>query len=66
MKEVEKLQEKREKRRLQQQELREKKAQVRPGSDCFNHAHVLGEHCSDWLHFFVLWSVIAGGGCHST
>lgn len=29
MKEVEKLQEKREKRRLQQQELREKKAQVR-------------------------------------
>lgn len=30
VKEVEKLQEKREKRRLQQQELREKKAQVRP------------------------------------
>lgn len=33
VKEVEKLQEKRERRRLQQQELREKRAQVRPLCD---------------------------------
>lgn len=41
MKEVEKLQEKRERRRLQQQELREKRAQVGPRSLLYLHNNSL-------------------------
>lgn len=60
MKEVEKLQEKREKRRLQQQELREKKAQVR------TEFQLVEPNLGQILHIFHIFAFFfppPGSGC---
>ena len=62
MKEVEKLQEKREKRRLQQQELREKRAQVRS-----THTHTHTHTHQDWLpSCFKCHNILIRAGCKLT